>query len=510
MRYTEAAGRFLDALKETPDVWRSIDVRVVALFIGGEWHSLLTRCQIDSRAPDEVVRLERLPSNEVLQCLQDVRDASVLPRLLEDVSKGRLSVRGTLIALREFTDSVNLGGDSYQNWHAQLGSRETAASTVRRPQSFKAHTLTASSTKGGNHLTSLVAGGEDSVNQFLRGLEHPWDGIDGLGRVALESPTPLRQLYQPMVQFVAPLGVAIDPEKTMLQSGLLTVTVSANSLSAGRSCSVGYMAEFADGGYRNGTIDLSNRRWKGHRLRTAAAQKKLGDARRVTLLLRLGSHQVDSLELQPRDVSRANVHALSYVTIDPNLRALREIVERTEAQALSTKNGSREFENAVARLFSLLGFRSDAIDTFSGLTDAVDVLASTPDGSVVLAVEATLGALNTEKGKPSKLINRVDQLRKALVGLSVEVLPVMATSRTRSALLKGDVNHLAQDGVSVLAREDLLELLDGIERGWDAVTALSFCSDHVGYADEHYENQGMKIAAAVIRGGRVVRRRSRA
>jgi hypothetical protein len=484
--YTEEVQRFLNVLNETPDVWRSIDLRVIALFIEGEWHNLLCRCRIDSRSAEEVVRLDRLPSNDQLLCVQDVRDAATLDSLLAEIRTGRFLIAGFHINLREFNDLTSLDGPPYQNAFTRLGTRESAASSLRRPQSFVAHTLTILSSRGGNHLSNLVPGGERGIEQFLRSLEYPWDGLNGLGRVALATPNEPGRLYQPTLEFVAPLGVSMDVETTTLEGGRLKVAVWAGSAAAGKQCSVGYIAEFSDGSYRNGTIDLSKRRWKGSALRNAQAEVKIGDAARVTLILRLGSQQVDVIAVLPRGASHANIHAQAYLAIDPGLMSLRYILQRTEAEALKEKMGAREFEWAVARLLSAAGLQSDALDTLPGLNDAIDVLSSTSEQKIVLAVECTLGALSSERGKPSKLIKRVDQLRQHFASSDVEVLPVMATCRHRSALSKGDVAYVAEDGVAVLAQEDLLEIATGIERGWGVEAMLSFLVDRIGETAEKY------------------------
>lgn len=484
--YADDVRRFLDALRETPDVWRSIDIRVIALHIDGEWHNLVTRCRIDSRLVDEIPRLAQLPSNDLLSCRQDVRDAGSLESLLVELRSGSFLVGGLRVNVKEFNDETSLSGPPYQNGYARLGSRESAASMLQKPQQFRAHILTITTSRGGRLLTSLVRGGEGAIAQFLRSLDHPWDGVEGLARVALATPTDASRLYQPTLEFVAPLGVAFDTENTRLESGRLTLSVLAESLAAGRNCSVGYVAEFSDGAYLNGSVPLGSRRWKGRTVRSVSAQVKIGAATRVTLLLRLGSHIVDTIPISPVGGPWANTQAMCYLVLDPHIRVLRHVLARQETEALKAKDGAREFEWAVARLLSLAGLHTDALDTLPGLQDAVDVLASMPDGAVVLAVECTLGALNTGKGKPSKLVNRVDELRRRLEASGVEVFPIMATCRQRSSLSKGDVAYVAEDGVAVLAHDDLQQIAEGIENGWGAETTLSFCRERIGNQQEDY------------------------
>jgi hypothetical protein len=151
----------------------------------------------------------------------------------------------------------------------------------------------------------------------------------------------------------------------------------------------------------------------------------------------------------------------------------------TEANARKQKDAARQFERAVAQLFALAGFHVDALGGFVGTQEAVDVLARTPDGTDMLAVECTLGALASRDGKPGRLMQRANALRQALERHGTEVIPVMVTSSRRHDIPKGDMEFVAHDGLVVFCREELDELMTRIEQGATASDVIAFCRQHV-------------------------------
>ncbi|CAN5921606.1 hypothetical protein BH11GEM2_BH11GEM2_30580 [soil metagenome] len=62
----ENIASFLAALSEMPELWRSLDVRTIAVHTGGEWHNALTSVRIDTRLPDELPVLKDLPTTALV------------------------------------------------------------------------------------------------------------------------------------------------------------------------------------------------------------------------------------------------------------------------------------------------------------------------------------------------------------------------------------------------------------------------------------------------------------
>lgn len=91
---------FVDAIGRTPALWQSMDVRVLAVRVEGEWHNMLTRCYLDHRPPAEVTRLRELPRTPLVGAWQWVRPVTQLEQLLADVKSGNFAVDNTRICYR--------------------------------------------------------------------------------------------------------------------------------------------------------------------------------------------------------------------------------------------------------------------------------------------------------------------------------------------------------------------------------------------------------------------------
>jgi hypothetical protein len=178
-------------------------------------------------------------------------------------------------------------------------------------------------------------------------------------------------------------------------------------------------------------------------------------------------------------------HVASYLVLDPGLKHLRTALSMSETTVReSSEKYQRQFEHAVARLFSLAGLLSDALGGFSGLHETVDVLARTTDGRIILPVECTLGARGT-RAKLNNLLSRAAELRDAKSLKGTEIVPVIATSRTRDKLSNADLDGAALDEVVVLTAENLRELVEMLERGAGAGDVMRYLRQQVPITNGH-------------------------
>ncbi|HVX39184.1 MAG TPA: hypothetical protein VHB25_06390 [Gemmatimonadaceae bacterium] len=473
----ETIGGFLASLETTPTLWRSIDIRALAVCVGGQWYNQLTTIKLDPREHESVAQPATVPNSEPLALFQEVRGADELSTLLSEIRTGAHSIAGREIVFRELTEKHELGGHPYGQAHAYLQSRLQAASAVHRPREFIGNTLQIQSSKGGPRPVDFLPGGESAVSANLRSAQHPFDGLDGLARVAMGSGFDPRQQGSPYVEVVAPLGAAIDHEATSLDRGTLKVGVWAESVVAAEQCSVGYVAEFEDRRFTNGSITAPAGGWTdGVPLHGLMVAELGAAARRVTTFLRVGPHTLEWKTVLDTSRDVVNPHVLIHEELDRDLADLRESLQLSEHTSGSKqKHNAPRFEHAVARLFSAAGFHVDLFGSSRGFQHVFDVLARTPDGFTILAVECTLGSLSSGTGKPGRLIGRADDLRNMPALGSHTVLPIMATARRKTAVLKTELDLAAREGMVVLAREHLLDLLDAIQRGAQVSDVLAFC-----------------------------------
>lgn len=472
----EKISFYLGALEELPELWRSLDVRTIAINTGGEWHNSLTNVRIDTRLPDELPALESLPETELIGCWQERLAAAELPSLIEDILAGARVIAGRRVVFLELTEANAVNGKPYSDATLALENRRRAVSPAHRPRDYVAHYLDLRSSRYGPPVSSTVFGGDQALRRSLESAEQPWEGLAGLARVALESPTKPDEQAQPLVEFIAPLGIAFENDLVALRDGELTVGLWAGSRAAALRASVGYIAEGEDRSYQVGSLRVEATSWEGNSEQRGRKSVSLGATiKRVTLLGRLGSSVVDRRTCE--DVSRGseNVHLAVYKELDEGLARLKKALIVSDRNAREHSDAAAQFEHAVARIFSIAGFHSDALGSARGVQQAFDVLARTPDGATVIALECSVGALNTKDGKPNRLLGRVDDLRRAPGLVGCEIIPVMATSRHRTSLSKLDLGSASSDRIGVFCQEDLLELLESVDRGASISEVVERC-----------------------------------
>jgi uncharacterized protein (DUF4415 family) len=156
-----------------------------------------------------------------------------------------------------------------------------------------------------------------------------------------------------------------------------------------------------------------------------------------------------------------------YWIVDPKTaqnprRAIYENFDRSQSnlesfllQPSQGGNASRDFESAVAWWLWMIGFSPLHIGHNAKLSDAPDIIAIAPAGHVAV-IECTTGLLKAAN-KLQHLISRSAALRRSLdaSGYSfLRILPVMATSRTRSEVA-ADLADAEKLGVLVLTADNL-------------------------------------------------------
>lgn len=137
---------------------------------------------------------------------------------------------------------------------------------------------------------------------------------------------------------------------------------------------------------------------------------------------------------------------------DDKLTVLRDFL----LEELKPRREARNFEIGVTWLLWMLGFNVVHVGAAPRLSDATDLLATTPKGHMLL-VECTTGQLKAES-KLAKLVERAQTIRKCLDASGnhhIRLLPVIATALGRDEV-KADMDQAQQLGVVVATKEDLL------------------------------------------------------
>ena len=129
------------------------------------------------------------------------------------------------------------------------------------------------------------------------------------------------------------------------------------------------------------------------------------------------------------------------------------------SQGFEKNPDSDEFEAGIANLMWVLGFSVIHLGSTDKTTKAADVLASTPNGNI-LVLECTTGSLKSDK--VSILEGRAKAIRQSLVASGNSHLRVLAAIVTSRPLEEVRIrrDEVLKEGILVLTREDFKASFD--------------------------------------------------
>ena len=148
-----------------------------------------------------------------------------------------------------------------------------------------------------------------------------------------------------------------------------------------------------------------------------------------------------------------NPRRASFEVADPNLQILESFFEnRSMRQA-------RDLEFATSWLLWMLGFSVAHLGANQRMSDAADLIVTTPEGHFAV-VECTTGQLKAEH-KLSLLVERATIVKHRLEKSNsphLRVLPIIFTTKTREEI-RTDLDHAKSLGVVVVGQDDIPALI---------------------------------------------------
>jgi hypothetical protein len=291
------------------------------------------------------------------------------------------------------------------------------------------------------------------IDNELRTLKHPMDGIEGAAQFFLGLPNGLARERSATFEVIAPYEAALDPEGTHLVDGVLDVGIRAGSRVITSNLRLGMFSWSRDGLPTSSSVDIPTKGW--HRRDSGQFHNRitmrLQNRDVCTLFLVTGQRCLHTVTIGGlRATHPNNARQRAYATVDPDLSRFRAALTPFGSV------GAAEFERNLPRLFHFLGFTLDVFAGNARIGEGVDALAFHPRDPICLAIECTTGAI-ASKGKLSKLVARTRELASSLPEFTVH--PVVVTSLNRSAVAVADSRAAAADRVIVLSVEDVVHLL---------------------------------------------------
>jgi hypothetical protein len=448
----EDLHNFKTALRKLPPLWEAIDIRVLAFRIDGIWHNALTRCRLVASAR-EITTPKFLPETENVRSFHVIRPVSELDSLIGDVATRELQVGGFSIRY-ERRESYDATSREYNfGWYEGTESRTSHFARDWEPISPRPWR---GLTFGGvgnsfSELTRSLPRPERDLDDEVYSLYTPLDGINGIVEhvIGLKSPE-FPQDRRTQFTLTAPFETRFDTAGCFLQHGILSVALHSGAPSVRQHINVGYIAS------NDGDVLVTDTRNAGLEWGSSSSTLKFRidavGATAATLLLRLGDQRIERLTVLDSSRLWQNPRQSAYELVDRDLQFMRDELSHSRE-----RKDANDFEQAFARLLTLLGFQTLALGPEKKLSDAIDVIAFDPFGSDVLAVECTTSNINPS-GKLGRLHMRAIELADELPEHKIQ--PVIVTIKPNSTLSDAECHDAARDRIAVLAAEEIDELLN--------------------------------------------------
>lgn len=459
--------QFLSSIRQGIELWRSIEVRILAARIDNEWHNLITAVFLH-QDPGTVPRLNNLPLLSDVACWQSIFQVESLDELIMSISKGQFSIQNERVHYLQGVGNTSKEPTPYGHWNYFFSP--ISASRGDSLLQWSTHQLTSTGDTINNHLQMLQSK-YFKINNDLRALEHPVDGLDGLASLILEEPSSQLLNHSCSAMIHAPIRARLKAEECNLESGRLHFQIEANCKAVMDRCSVGYVSGSLSPHFLSGTIAISRNGWEkidGGWIFTG--DHDIANSKDLTLLLRVVGFSVQSVKIVDYSTIAENPRVASYSVFDPGLDIFKSWLSADD------QLDARNFERAIARLLSFLGFQVDILSGDARLGDAVDILAFGHPYSTILSVECTTRSIGAG-GKLGKLVDRTKHLKLSLV--NHDVVPVIVTAISKSRLSEAEISEAAKDGIVVLARESLQSLLESLVEGSPLLRTISFIRSNI-------------------------------
>lgn len=451
---TNPSREFLAAVEHAGGEWGGLEVRAFAVRVGDLWRNCVTHARLIA-APLPVDRslFPDIRTDRLLAC-RVMLAPTALPKLLASLTSGQVAIGDDQIEYRRPS-----GRDTRESYSEFWTTNEADATrswlmsawAPAGPDPWPSLVYVAN----GESLSGVLSPGdwdERDLDSHIHDVGLPFDGHLGV----IEGMLRMRRTGQSdrVAQFRlhVPVAVRFDIERSSLHGRQLVVQVNAAGHAALATASVG-VAAFSRGELILADVARPQPITGGPGEDALSGQVVYPEieADRVVVTLRHGRLRTDGLTLEDPSRGGLNLRVQAFATADEGLTLLRTAL----FPKTSTKADTTGFERATNRLFFLLGFQAVHMGPEGELSNAPDVIVFDPYSVGAYAVECTIGSIDAG-GKLGKLVQRTRELERVL-GRSVE--PVLVTSASRAALSAADLRDAGRDRISVVAREDLEDLL---------------------------------------------------
>jgi hypothetical protein len=441
---------FIEAISKSPRLWKSLDICIAAIKIGRNWHNVYTGITLSNKSIESGYKWKRISVLNNISIWFGALPKSQLNKILQQIRLGELTI--------DFIDNkINyqkcqnepINRAVYSNWDIQLASRNPSMQYML----WNEHTLSTYRDPFW-HLLQDANLREFEIENALRRNTPPIDGFENLGEILGGKRELIQHTKSAAVNVSAPLKIRIDEVSTVLENGKLSFVLEAGTKYAAEQCDLGIttpgkkmdVAEKAIN--KNQRLIINPRSWKsvGGELIYEGAFS-IPDAESATLLLQLGGYIIHRVTFNAK---KDNPKMLAYQLYDRGSEHLLEVLKHPR------KGGGFGFDQAVARLFTFLGFGTDILaGNVPKQSDTPDILAYLPEKKIVLVMECTEESIDAN-GKLGKLYARIHEIESVLS--ECEILGIAVTAYKRDQIQPADMEKAEKSRIIILGQEDLQKL----------------------------------------------------
>jgi hypothetical protein len=436
---TTEQEQFLAAVKEYQDDWAALDVRAIAVQGNdGDWHLRALRVVLLPARPTKTLAG---PSTELLWTAHEILPLTELERLISGVANGAIRIAGKdLVLKQENQNRISMG--------YQKAIQDTRYSAHRELPS-SAHTLGTKS----NHQFGIDHWRADRLESELQRLDPPWEDYHDVIVNFLDEKQFEARIYDIAIHFIAPVGVTLSEVR---YDGLsVEGAVKGTRRTTESKVRLAVIEHRAGGSIQRSQVKLIKGKGGGWKFEHPLQS----DTVRTVVMLTYGSMRAGYwTRLVPRASAASWARAVEHFL--PGKDVLQDGLLNPEIRG-------KNLEPWAALLFSRLGFHTINLGRFPG--DLPDLVAEGPSGEILL-IECTEDSPDSND-KLGKLSQRSRRLEAAL---DIEVQPVILTRSAMETIPETHKAKAREEGISLVAREQLLELGERTVQTADAKRTLDF------------------------------------
>lgn len=419
----DQVAEFREHIESISKDWDRVDVRLVALQRDRQNTLELVAMRATILDPDEEEDVLTPPDIDQFQFRRSIIPWREFDSILDALSQGEpFSLGGT------FYHILDTKGPGIR-WYSQVTSHQSNVGTTFTLEGTAEH-------------ETRFNDWEDQIERGLRSAEAPWDGLDDVTQHFLKTREHHRD-WSRKTRIEIELDLGVWFHRSEIANGALELQFIVGPGTVIDDLQVGFIAWHEEERWLRWCVPASKMMPEKDDFIVQLRYSLPEGLRRLSILPTYRSYQAGSgqLTLPPGDGLHA-VRYLEHLTKDP------KILENSLDQIVTTR--ADRLEEWAVRGFHCLNFQT----LHTGPLEAADVVAHSPWDDWSILVECTVGTPNN-KEKLTKLHTRRSEMQKIL---EREVVPVLVTNLPREDVSGASQTAAAEDGIALLAREDLVEL----------------------------------------------------